>query len=104
MSVLDINEDSIDLGVIKHKLIKYMDCYSYYNHILKDNDITLSSEIDIYESDAKNLIFYYVKGHPNNIYIIKERLVYRREWSLIFAPLSRYPDLRLLTLNDIINF
>ena len=103
MSILDINEDSIDLGVIKYNLIKYMDCHGCYNHIFKDN-ITVSSEIDIYESDAKNLIFYYVKGHPNNIYIIKERLVYRREWSLIFAPLSKYPDLRLLTLSDIINF
>ena len=104
MSILDINEDSIDLGAIKHKLINYMDYYKcYYNHIDKNN-ITVSSEIDIYESNAKNLIFYYVKGRPNNIYIIKERLVYRKEWTLLLAPLLKYSDIRLLTLDEIINF
>lgn len=107
MSILNINENAIDLGLIRYKLINYLNYhrigFQIFGYV---EDFTLSSEIEnITESDLDNLVMYYHFDNPSNIFIIRERLVYRKGWKLIYDPcFDKNNGLRLLTLKDVMNF
>lgn len=102
MSILDINENAIDLGLIRYKLFNYLKDHG----IRYVKDFTLSSEVEnITESDLDNLVMYYHFDNPGDIFIIRERLVYRKGWKLIYDPcFDKNKGLRLLTLKDVMNF
>lgn len=114
MSVLDIdkNIDTIDLGIIRNQLIEYMRYYygktvmgrdTILNRI-KAGKFDLKSDIDIYPDIADDLIFYHEDNDISTIYIIRDRLVFRRNMRLIYAPIALYPQIRLLTLKNVMDF
>lgn len=112
MSLLDIDIDKIDLGIIKSKLQEYMIYYygdyknrnnymrSYVAHVIS-GDFKLIQKTEIYEPDLKNLVMYYLDDDPSTIYITRSSIVYRREWRLIYVPIAICSRLRLLTLKNV---
>lgn len=112
MSLLDIDIDKIDLGVIKSKLQEYMiyyygDCKnrkiyrgSYITYVTS-GDFKLIQKMEIYEPDLKNLVMYYLDNDPSTIYITWSSIVYRREWRLLYVPITISSRLRLLTLKNV---
>lgn len=114
MSVLDIdkNIDTIDLSIIRNQLIEYMRYYygktvlgrdTILNRI-KAGKFDLKSDIDIYPDIADDLIFYHEDNDISTIYIIRDRLIFRRNMRLIYAPIALHPQIRLLTLKNVMDF
>ena len=115
MSLLDVdkNVEKIDLGIIKMKLRDYM-IHHYGSHIpqnqfsrgyinkIRCNQATIVCDFDIFEEDLHNLVMYYTYDRPDIIHIIRNRIVYRREWLLLYVPITISSRLRLLTVKDVL--
>ena len=115
MSLLDIDIDKIDLGVVKFKLNEYMryhygssdhgrtwESAGYINAICHGN-FELESDVDITEKNLGDLVMYYLFDSPHCIHVTRKRVLYKRGWFMIYAPIHISERLRLLTLNDVLN-
>lgn len=116
MSILDIDVDKIELGIVHNKLKEYM-IYHYgdidtkskrmkyyrgYINCIRSGDFKLVTDIDITENNSKHLVMYYLLDDPSTIYIIRESIVYKRIYNLVYAPIAICPSVRLLTIKDVL--
>ena len=112
MSLLDIDVDKIDLGIVHNKLKEYM-IYHYgnanlnkyyrgYINCIRSGNFKLVTDIDITENNSKHLVMYYLLDDPSTIYIIRESIVYKKKYNLVYAPIAICPSVRLLTIKDVL--
>ena len=114
MSLLDIDVDKIDLGIIKSKLQEYM-IYHYGKvsspinyrscgciNYIRTGNFRLVTNIDIKENNSEYLVMYYLSEDPSTIYIIRESIVYKKNYNLVYVPLATCRSIRLLTIKDVL--